>query len=75
MDYNLPKATHLPPIQVELVELPSEVGPFGAKGVGEPPVIPTAAAIANAIADAAGVRLTELPMTPARVLAALKQAR
>ncbi len=74
MDYDLPKATHLPPIQVELVELPSAVGPFGAKGVGEPPVIPTAAAIANAIADAAGARLTELPMAPARVLAALQQA-
>jgi CO/xanthine dehydrogenase Mo-binding subunit len=73
MDYDLPKASHLPPLQVELVELLSEVGPFGAKGVGEPPVIPTAAAVANALADAVGVRLCELPMTPARVLAALRQ--
>ncbi|MCX2728384.1 xanthine dehydrogenase family protein molybdopterin-binding subunit [Thermomicrobium sp. 4228-Ro] len=74
LDYDLPKASHLPAIAVELVEVPSPVGPFGAKGVGEPPVIPTAAAVANAIADAIGVRMTELPITPERVRAALQEA-
>lgn len=72
LDYDLPKASQLPPIAVELVEVPSPIGPFGAKGVGEPPVVPTAAAIANAIADAIGVHLSELPVTPERVLAALR---
>jgi CO/xanthine dehydrogenase Mo-binding subunit len=74
LDYDLPKASHLPAIGVELVEVPSPVGPFGAKGVGEPPVVPTAAAIANAIADAIGVRVTELPITPERVQAAIQEA-
>jgi CO/xanthine dehydrogenase Mo-binding subunit len=72
LDYDLPKASQLPPITVELVEVPSPIGPFGAKGVGEPPVVPTAAAIANAIADAIGVHLSELPITPERVLTALR---
>lgn len=71
MDYSLPAADQTPPLDVRLVELPSAAGPFGAKGVGEPPVIPTAAAIANAIADATGARITELPMTAPRVQAAI----
>ncbi len=71
LEYDLPKASHLPPIDVELVEVPSPIGPFGAKGVGEPPVVPTAATVANAIADATGVRVTELPITPERLRAAL----
>jgi CO/xanthine dehydrogenase Mo-binding subunit len=70
-DYTIPKAPYAPRIQTILVELPSDDGPFGAKGVGEPPVIPAAAAIANAVADATGVRLTMLPMTPERVAQAL----
>ena len=61
-------------IETVLVEIPSESGPFGARGVGEPPVIPTAAAIANAIADATGTRMSALPMTAPNVLAALAQA-
>jgi CO/xanthine dehydrogenase Mo-binding subunit len=72
MDYGLPKSEHSPPIDVQLVELHSKAGPFGAKGVGEPPVVPTAGAIANAIADATGgARLTELPMNAPRVLRAI----
>jgi CO/xanthine dehydrogenase Mo-binding subunit len=71
MDYALPQSRDIPPITPLLVEIPSPLGPFGAKGVGEPPVIPVAAAIANAIRDATGVRMTELPMTPERVFAAL----
>ena len=54
-----------------MIEIPSDNGPFGAKGVGEPPVTPTAAAIANAIADATGARITQLPMTAPRVLQAI----
>ena len=71
MDYALPHGRDVPPITSLLVEVPSELGPFGAKGVGEPPVVPVAAAIANAIEDAVGARVTELPMTPERVFAAL----
>ncbi len=73
MDYAMPDAMQAAPIQTQLVEVPSESGPFGARGVGEPPVIPTVAAIANAVADATGLRLTQTPMTAPRVLAALKQ--
>jgi CO/xanthine dehydrogenase Mo-binding subunit len=61
-------------IETILVEVPSEGGPFGARGVGEPPVIATAGAVANAIADATGARLTDLPITPARIVAAVKAA-
>ncbi|MEK6573487.1 MAG: hypothetical protein AABZ58_04130, partial [Chloroflexota bacterium] len=59
-------------MEAVIVEVPSEHGPFGARGVGEAPVVPTAAAIANAIADATGIRLRDLPMTAPRVLEALK---
>lgn len=71
-DYALPRATHVPAVEALLVEVPSDDGPFGAKGVGEPPVIPAAAAIANAIADATGVRLTALPITAERLHRALQ---
>jgi CO/xanthine dehydrogenase Mo-binding subunit len=70
-DYALPRSTDVPPVDVQLVEVPSARGPFGAKGVGEPPVVPVAAAIANAIADASGARVDVLPITPQRVVAAL----
>src|SRR5918996_69042 len=64
MDYALPTATHVPPgVEGLLIEVPSENGPFGARGVGEPPVVAGGAAIANAIADATGVRFTALPIT------------
>ncbi len=75
MDYGIPASNQTPPIETIIVEVPSEKGPFGSRGVGEPPVIPTAAAIANAIADATGVRLRNLPMTPSRVLSALNAAK
>ena len=71
MDYAFPKASQSPGLDTRLVELPSEFGPYGAKGVGEPPVIPGAAALANAIRDACGARLTELPITSERVRQAL----
>jgi CO/xanthine dehydrogenase Mo-binding subunit len=71
MDYSLPQADQVPELEVKLIELPSKAGPFGAKGVGEPPVIPTAAAVANAIVDASGARVTTLPITAQRVQQAM----
>jgi len=75
LDENNGPAAPATPESAVLVEVPSDHGPFGARGVGEPPVVPTAAAIANAIADACGARPTELPMTPPRVLEALNGTR
>lgn len=72
-DYRLPTAADLPKIETVLVEdAPAPYGPFGAKGVGEPPITPTLAMIANAIADATGVRVTKLPITPEKIVMALK---
>jgi len=56
-----------------IVETEEKDGPFGAKGIGEPGLVPTAPAIANAIYDAVGVRIKDLPITPEKVLAALKE--
>jgi xanthine dehydrogenase molybdenum-binding subunit len=56
-----------------VVETNDPFGPFGAKGIGEPGSVPTAPAIANAIYDAVGVRIKDLPITPEKVLAALKE--
>jgi CO/xanthine dehydrogenase Mo-binding subunit len=76
MDYAVPRITQAAEtVDAVRVEVPSDNGPFGIRGVGEPPVIATAAAVANAIADATGVRLTELPMTAPRVWRALQAAR
>lgn len=74
-DYDLPSAVEVPPIDAVMVEVESPVGPFGARGVGEPPVVPGGAAIASAIFDATGVHLSDLPMTPEYVLSALQKAR
>jgi CO/xanthine dehydrogenase Mo-binding subunit len=71
-DYALPKATMIPPVETILVEVPSEDGAFGVRGVGEPPAIPGPAAIANAVAAATGCRLTRLPITPEAI--ALRRA-
>ncbi|HRW09618.1 MAG TPA: xanthine dehydrogenase family protein molybdopterin-binding subunit [Caldilineaceae bacterium] len=72
MDYNVPNFTQaVESMETVIVEVPSDFGPYGAKGVGEPPVTPTAAAIGNAIKDAVGVRMTQLPMTAPRVRAAM----
>ena len=72
LDYALPRSVHIPDIDTLIVEVPAPDGPFGAKGIGEAPVIPAGAAIASAIAAAGGPRLRELPMTPQRVWAALR---
>ncbi len=70
LDYQMPTFHDVPRVDVVLVEVPAEAGPYGAKGVGEPPAIPGAAAIANAVAAATGRRVATLPITPERVLAA-----
>jgi CO/xanthine dehydrogenase Mo-binding subunit len=73
MDYTVPKARQMPELEAVLVEVPSPIGPYGAKPVGEPPVIPGGAVIANAVAAATGARVTELPLTPERVRKAMSQ--
>jgi CO/xanthine dehydrogenase Mo-binding subunit len=75
LDYAIPTADRVPDIDTLIVEVPAPDGPFGAKGIGEAPVIAGPAAIANAVAAAAGVRMRELPMTPARVWRALGEAK
>ena len=76
LDYALPGAHHAPgTIEPLIVEVPSESGPFGVRGVGEPPVVPVAAAVANAVCDASGARLTDLPLTSERVAEAVRSAR
>jgi CO/xanthine dehydrogenase Mo-binding subunit len=72
LDYAIPTAERVPEIETLIVEVPAPDGPFGAKGIGEAPVVGAPAAIANAVAAAAGTRLYELPMTPPRVWAALR---
>jgi CO/xanthine dehydrogenase Mo-binding subunit len=62
LDYDMPTADQLPDIDVRLIEVPSAVGPLGAKGVGEPPAVPGAAAITNALARATGIRVRDLPL-------------
>ena len=70
-DYLIPSAGDVPPVESILIEEPSSIGPFGAKGIGEQAVIPTAPAILNAIHDATGVRIHRVPATPDRVRAAI----
>jgi xanthine dehydrogenase molybdenum-binding subunit len=72
-DYKILTAKDVVPIEAPVLETYDEDGPFGAKGIGEPGCVPTAPAIANAIYDAVGVRIKELPITPERVLAALRE--
>jgi xanthine dehydrogenase molybdenum-binding subunit len=73
VDYKLATTLDMPRIDVIIVETQDPEGPFGAKGVGEMGVNPVAAAIANAVYDAIGVRITSLPITPEKVLRALGQ--
>ena len=72
LNYAIPFAERVPEIETLIVEVPAPDGPFGAKGIGEAPVVGAPAAIANAVAAATGARLHELPMTAPRVWAALR---
>ncbi|MCO1602367.1 xanthine dehydrogenase family protein molybdopterin-binding subunit [Desulfosporosinus nitroreducens] len=73
--YLIPTSLDVPEIHTIIIEESEISGPYGAKGVGEPALVPTAAAIANAVADALGIRIYDLPLTPERVVAALKSAQ
>ena len=71
LDYRMPTCLDLPMIDAVIVEVPNPGHPYGVRGVGEVPIVPPPAAIANAIYDAVGVRMEELPMSPDRLLKAL----
>jgi CO/xanthine dehydrogenase Mo-binding subunit len=75
LDYRIPVASDLPMIDTVIVEVPNPVHPYGVRGVGEAPICPPLAAIANAVSAATGHRFTALPMSPPKVLAALEIAR
>jgi nicotinate dehydrogenase medium molybdopterin subunit len=68
----IPSIRDIPPLKTVIQESPVGNGPYGGMSIGEPPVVPTAAAIANAIQDAVGVRIKDLPITAEKVLNALK---
>ncbi len=71
LDYRIPVASDMPMIEAVMVEVPNPRHPFGARGVGEVPIVPPMAAVANAIADAIGTRMRDLPMSPPKLRAAL----
>jgi CO/xanthine dehydrogenase Mo-binding subunit len=72
LDYRMPVASDLPMIDTVIVEVPNPTHPYGVRGVGETPIVPPLAAVANAMRSATGVRFTQLPMSPPRVLEALE---
>lgn len=72
VDYKIPTADDMPEMIIKFVENPEETGPFGARGVAEPAMVPSAPAIANAIYNATGIRLNTMPMTAEKILAAIK---
>ena len=74
LDYRMPVASDLPMIDTVIVEVPNPGHPYGVRGVGETSIVPPLAAVANALSAAAGVRFTELPMSPPRVLKAIERA-
>ena len=71
-DYKIPNIKDVPQVKTAIVQSPAGSGPYNSMSIGETAIIPTAAAIANAVEDAVGVRITELPITPEKVLAALR---
>ncbi|MEC7675987.1 MAG: xanthine dehydrogenase family protein molybdopterin-binding subunit [Pseudomonadota bacterium] len=75
LDYRMPVASDLPMIEPIIVEVPNPSHPYGVRGVGEVPIVPPMAAIGNAIAEATGVRMTDLPMSPPKLSAALDAAK
>jgi CO/xanthine dehydrogenase Mo-binding subunit len=73
MDYDIPKAESVPQIDTVLVENPSPLGAFGARGIGEPPITAPAAALGNAIKNATGIRVDQLPIRPETLWLAMQQ--
>jgi CO/xanthine dehydrogenase Mo-binding subunit len=74
LDYRVPVASDLPMIDTVMIEVPNPRHPFGAKGVGEAPIVPPLAAVANAVRRAIGVRMPDLPLSPPKILAAIDSA-
>ncbi|WP_299852580.1 xanthine dehydrogenase family protein molybdopterin-binding subunit [uncultured Roseovarius sp.] len=72
LDYRIPVASDLPMIDTVILEIPNPGHPYGVRGVGETSIVPPLAAVANAVSEAAGVRLTQLPMSPPKVLKAVQ---
>ncbi len=76
LDYKIPSAEDVDfPIEIGFIETVDQEGPFGAKGVGEPGLVPVAPAISNAVYDAVGIRIKELPITPEKIIAAIKNRK
>ena len=75
LDYRIPVCSDVPMIDTVIVEVANPTHPYGVRGVGETPIIPPMAAIANAVEGALGIRFTDLPMSPPKVLKALDEAR
>ncbi len=73
LDYRVPVASDLPPIETVILEIPNPGHPYGVRGVGETPIVPPLAALSNAVSRAIGTRLHSLPMSPPRILKALSQ--
>jgi len=74
LDYRMPVASDLPMIETILVEVPNPHHPYGVRGVGEVPIVPPLAAVGNAVARSTGIRMTDLPMSPPRLSAAIDAA-
>ena len=74
LDYRVPVASDLPMIDTQIIEVPNPTHPYGVRGVGETPIVAPLATVANAVRDAIGLRIGELPLSPPRVLEALDAA-
>jgi CO/xanthine dehydrogenase Mo-binding subunit len=72
-NYHLPTAGSMPEIEVMLVEVPSQFGPYGVKGLGEAAMLPSTPAIINAVSRAIGTRIRSIPATPERILVAIQE--
>jgi len=75
LDYRMPVASDVPMIDAVLVEVPNPNHPYGVRGVGEPPIVPAPAAVANAVENAIGTTMSSLPLSPPKVLCAIEQAQ
>ncbi|WP_350333770.1 xanthine dehydrogenase family protein molybdopterin-binding subunit [Coralliovum pocilloporae] len=75
LDYRMPVASDLPMIDTQIIEIPNEGHPYGVRGVGETPIVPPLGAIGNAVSQAIGLRVTETPMSPPRLLAMMSSYR
>ncbi len=74
LDYRIPVCSDLPSIDTKILEIPNPSHPYGIRGVGETSIVPPLGAIANAVSQAVGVRMYQVPMSPPRILAAIEEA-